>query len=64
VGDYRLYLFNGDRARGQRITRAVLLTAETDDEALAEADKQREGGRAELWNLERLVKIFDPDAGV
>jgi len=52
---YRLYfLQNGS------IKRFVDFDIESDDEALAEVRKHRDGNAMELWQEHRLVKRFPP----
>lgn len=58
---YRLYLFDGRRERGERMTRHILLRAASDTQALRASDMYRQGRYAELWRREDVVKIFDAD---
>jgi len=58
---YRLYLFDGDRGRGERMTRSLTLDVDTEAEAVAEAEQRRMGRYAELWRFEHVVKVFDPE---
>jgi hypothetical protein len=51
--EYKLYRLDG----GGRIERAPeQYAAESDEAALAEAQRRRAGGRAELWQGRRLVQ--------
>jgi hypothetical protein len=58
---YRLYLFDGKRHGLRRVTRTIALAAETDAEALQQADDRRQGQYAELWRDDHLVRVFEPD---
>jgi hypothetical protein len=51
--DYKLYRL--DHA-GQIISAPDQFVSEDDEAALAEAEKLRDGGRAELWESRRLVR--------
>ena len=54
---YRLYILNKeDRLIGP----ALLIDAEADEVAIAEAIRRFDGVAAELWDGERLVRKFPP----
>jgi hypothetical protein len=61
VENYRLFFFDGERLRRERVTRPVRLHALHEDAAIAQAHRLRDGRYAELWRNEDLVKIFDID---
>lgn len=55
--DYRLYLLTA----GDRIERAIVLTCEDDDQAIAEMETHAlMADGAELWLGERLVRRIAP----
>jgi hypothetical protein len=60
MGEYRLCLFDGNSQDARRAARWVSLYSDTDEEAFRHADVWRKGGPAELWDGERLVKVFKP----
>ena len=57
MADYRLYLLTA----GDRIDRAIPLTCDDDDQAIAEMTLHTVTGiGAELWQLGRMVRRFAP----
>lgn len=58
---YRLYLFDGRRERGERVTRSLPLAGAREDEAIREADALREGRYAEVWRRDDLLRVFEAD---
>lgn len=56
---FRLYMFDGRREAGQRMTRVLPLGASVEADAIREADERRNGQYAELWRGEQVVRIFD-----
>jgi hypothetical protein len=62
VENYRLFFFDGERLRRERVTRPIRLRAPHEDAAVARAHQLRGGRYAELWRNEDLVKIFDIDS--
>jgi hypothetical protein len=61
MGDFRLYLFDGEARTAGRVTRPMRLAEEREEAAMALAQQLRDGAYAELWRGEDLVRIFDPD---
>ena len=61
VSHFRLYLFDGEPERGERVTRLVPIHATDQTRAIRDADQLRNGRYAELWLLENVVKVFEPD---
>lgn len=60
MADYRLYLLD---AEGRIRSRLELLDIATDADAIREAEAQREGQGAELWERGRIVRRFSPLQG-
>jgi hypothetical protein len=58
---FRLYLFDGKRGRGERLTRLLPISATEEADAIREADQLRGGQYAELWHRENVVKVFELD---
>ena len=57
MADYRLFLMTA----GDRIDRAIALTCDDDDQAIAEMKLQTVAGNgAELWQLARMVSRLAP----
>jgi len=54
---YRLYILNKE---GHLIGPGLLIEAEADEAAIAEAIKRFDGVAAELWEEARLVRKFPP----
>lgn len=57
MADYRLYLLNGQG----RISRALPLACETDDQAVDEVHTYPHDHGMELWQLDRFVRKFAPN---
>lgn len=56
IAGYRLYRLN----RAGRILSATEIVCAADGEAIDAAKALADGGKMELWNGARIVKVFDP----
>lgn len=54
MSDYRLYFLEDDRIR-----HVVVLSCDTDEDAIAEVEKHPDGRAKELWCGARVVKRFE-----
>ena len=61
VTGYRLYFFDGEGRRRNRAARCVRLASNQETAAMIEAEQLRRGRYAELWRLDHLVHIFNPE---
>jgi hypothetical protein len=57
ANNYRLCLYDLD---GRSIGPAMIITADSDDAAIAEADKRVGNIGAELWDRQHIIKEFAP----
>jgi hypothetical protein len=61
VTGYRLYFFDGKRRPSHKVARSVCVAASGEQDAIQESERLRNGRYAELWHMDHLVRIFDPE---